>query len=148
MAKKLLDEEQGGVLKALAASNKPSLKKVEKKSSGIKLIMLDPNSTPVDEQGNPMEDTTLRKSLLNVLNGGKGNSIQRLAFETDPTEPSEAATGIYVRKLRLLPDDILKRIAIQDNLVAAIIIARAHHIASFGRKQPDRFSTGFKIVPL
>lgn len=147
MAKKnLLDVEPGGVLKALAASNKPALKKVEK--NHIRLIMLDPNSTPVDENGNPTEDTTLRKSLLNVLNGGKGNSIQRLAFETDPTEPSEAATGIYVRKLRLLPDDILKRIAIQDNLVAAIIIARAHHIATFGRKQPDRFSTGFKIVPL
>lgn len=123
-------------------------KKNVETSSKIRLIMLDPNSTPVDEEGNPMEDVTLRKSLLNVLNGGKKNSIQRLAFETDPTEPSEAATGIYVRKLRLLPDDILKRIAIQDNLVAAIIIARSNHLKTFGRKQPDRFSTGFKIVPM
>jgi hypothetical protein len=42
---------------------------------------------------------------------------------------------------------MLKRIAIQDDLVAAIVNMRAAQIQSFGRPQPDKYSTGFKIVP-
>jgi len=87
----------------------------------------------------------LVKSVLNLLNG-PGETIERLAFETDPSQ-NNLYQSLYRIKLRLLPDEILKRIAIQDDLVATICTARSNQISSFGRPQPDRFSTGFKIEP-
>jgi LAGLIDADG-like domain len=88
----------------------------------------------------------LVKSVLNTLNGGRGDSIERLSFETRPGINNEYG-GLWRRKLRLLPDEILKRIAIQDDLVAAIANTRSNQVAAFGRPQPDRFSTGVRIEP-
>lgn len=90
------------------------------------------------------ERSPLVKSVLNVLNGGREDSIERLAFETNPYI-TNIYQGLYRRKLRLLPDEMLKRISIQDDLVAAIVNTRSNQIAAFGRPQPDRFSTGYKI---
>lgn len=90
-------------------------------------------------------ENSLVKSVLNVLNG-PGDSIERLAFEVSPYTQNTYG-GLWKRKLRLLPDEILKRIAIQDDLVAAVVNTRSNQIAAFGRPQPDRFSTGFKIEP-
>lgn len=87
----------------------------------------------------------LTKSILNVLNGPK-DSIERLAFETDPSLNNQYQS-LYRSKLRLIPDNILKRIAIQDDLVASIVQARANQMSSFGRPRPDRFSTGYVIEP-
>lgn len=87
----------------------------------------------------------LVKSVLNVLNG-PGDSIERLAFEEQPWATNTYG-GLWKRKLRLLPDELLKRIAIQDDLVAAITNTRSNQLAAFGRPQPDRFSTGMKIEP-
>jgi hypothetical protein len=53
--------------------------------------------------------------------------------------------SLYRRKLRLLPDEVLKRIALQDDLVAAIVNTRSQMVSAFGRPQPDRFSTGYRI---
>ncbi len=89
---------------------------------------------------------SLVKSILNVLNGGNGNTIERLAFETNPGQTNTYA-ALYRNKLKLLPDGILKRIAIQDSLVAAIVNARSAMLQAFGRPQPDRHSTGFTIDP-
>jgi hypothetical protein len=47
--------------------------------------------------------------------------------------------------MKLLPDYILKRISIQDPLVASILLARGNQMAAFGRPQPSRDSTGYKI---
>jgi len=87
----------------------------------------------------------LVKSILNVLNG-PGDSIERLAFQVSPYTQNTYG-GLWKRKLRLLPDEILKRVSIQDDLVAAVVNTRSNQIAAFGRPQPDRFSTGFKIEP-
>jgi hypothetical protein len=87
----------------------------------------------------------LTKSILNILNGGD-NHIARLAFESDPSQVNNFA-GVYHAKLRLVPDSVLKRIAIQDSLVASIVRARQNHLSSFGRPRPDRFSSGFIIKP-
>lgn len=91
------------------------------------------------------EPPTLVKSILNVLNG-PNDSIERLAFESDPTIGHTFAS-LYEAKLRLIPDGILKRIAIQDDLVATIVQTRCNHISTFGRPRPDRFSTGYVIEP-
>jgi len=87
---------------------------------------------------------SLTKSILNIL--GNNNEVARLAFETDPTQVNNFA-GVYHAKLRLVPDSVLKRIAIQDSLVASIVRARQNHLTSFGRPRPDRYSKGFIIKP-
>jgi hypothetical protein len=89
--------------------------------------------------------TTLAKSLLDLLNGPK-ESIERLAFETDPNLVNQYQS-VYRAKVKLLPDSLLKRIIIQDDLVAAIIRARETQMSMFGRPRPNRFDTGYIIEP-
>lgn len=84
---------------------------------------------------------SLMKSVMNAL--GK-DEVVRLAFEADPSQLNQFST-LYKGKLRLIPDKILKRIAIQDDLVASIVQARQNQMSAFGRPRPDRFSTGFVI---
>jgi intein/homing endonuclease len=95
-------------------------------------------------RGIPEEKPSFSKSIINILNGQ--GTIERLAFEADPSQINQYA-GVYKAKMRLIPDTILKRIAIQDSLVANIVRARQNHIASFGRPRPDRFSLGYLIKP-
>lgn len=90
------------------------------------------------------EKPSLLKSILNVLNGNE--NIERLAFESDPTLVNRYGS-LYRAKLRLLPDTIIKRISIQDSLVAAIVNTRGNHLSVMGRERPDRFSMGFVIRP-
>lgn len=95
-------------------------------------------------QKKEVEKPSLAKAILNVLNTKEEDSIERLAFETDPDHNTQFG-GLFVAKTMLIPDDILKRIMIQDDLVASIVNARSNHLASFGIPRPDRFSKGFSI---
>lgn len=113
------------------------------KKSTVVVDLLDPATTQEVAKAEAAE-TSLRKSVLNLLNGSSG--ITRLAFEQDPTEHLTYAS-IYKPKVRLIPDDLLKRIGIQDDLVASIVGARADHLAAFGHERSDRFSSGFVIEP-
>ena len=121
---------------------------VVKNKPTIHLHLADPNSTDISslEKGEMGEEKTaspLLKSILNALRDHE-DKVNRLAFEKDPTTNVEHA-NLYRPKTNLIPDNLLKRIAIQDDLVAAIVNARANQVSAFGRPQPDRFSTGFKI---
>lgn len=89
-------------------------------------------------------ETPLIKSILSSVN--KHEKVQALAFESDPNQPNRYA-GIYFEKLGLLPDRILKRIAITDDLVAAILNIRANQASRFGEVLENRFSMGFRIEP-
>lgn len=111
------------------------------KKSQVKVEMLDPMNPVMGEA----VENSLRKSVLNMLNGGS-TGLTRLAFEQDPTENLTYAS-IYKPKVRLIPDDLLKRIAIQDDLVASIVGARADHISAFGHERSDRFSSGYILEP-
>ena len=132
-----------GLVRQLASDDRPKKRgsKMEKREVGLAFV--DPAEEPKDD-----EKPTLVKSILNVLDGGPGgkNTIERLAFETDPSI-SNQYSSLYRAKLRLIPDIILKRISIQDDLVAAIVNARSNHVAAHGRARPDRFSVGFVIDP-
>lgn len=126
----------------------PKIAKKEKRT--ISFSLADPNNTPLEdlenlkkEEEGGVKTSPLVKSILNVLNGPK-DSIERLAFESDPTTVNQYQS-VYRSKLKLIPDHYLKRIAIQDDLVAAILNARANQVMSFGRLQRDRFSTGISI---
>ena len=88
------------------------------------------------------EPPSFAKSIVNLLNS-QGN-IERLAFETDPSFNNEFLS-VYKAKMRLVPDSILKRISIQDDLVATIVRTRQNHIMPFGRPRPDRYSLGYVI---
>jgi hypothetical protein len=125
------------LLKSLA----PQLVKSEKRSSKQKQVtttVIDPFAELEKDDKQPK---SFSKSILNVLDGGK-NSIERLAFEVDPSL-TNTYSGVYKQKHRLLPDAVLKRIQIQDDLVAAIVNARASQVATFGRKRPTRHDFGF-----
>jgi type II secretory pathway pseudopilin PulG len=115
----------------------------------VHLHLADPNNTNIEElrqqEGEGYIENPLVKSMLTALNEGD-ERIQRLAFERDPTANNEYA-AIFRQKIRLIPDFLLKRVSIQDDLVASIISARSNHISAFGRPQPDRFSLGFKVEP-
>jgi len=89
---------------------------------------------------------TFAKSIVNILDGSS-DGIHRLAFEVDPNIANIEA-GLYIAKRRLIPDHVLKRIAIQDSLVATIVRTRQNHMSSFGRPRPDRYSKGYVIRPL
>lgn len=86
------------------------------------------------------------KSIIDALGETDHKEVHRLAFEINPDNSNKSAY-IYRPKVRLLPDELLKKIAIQDDLVAAIVLARANHMESFGRPRPDRTATGFVIEP-
>ena len=96
------------------------------------------------KQAKDEEKPTLEKAIMKSLN--QQGEVERLAFEVDPLNSNRYAS-IYKMKTRLIPDKMLKRIAIQDDLVAAIIQARQNQMSAFGRPRPDRFSTGFIIEP-
>jgi hypothetical protein len=95
-------------------------------------------------RGGEDEKPSLAKSILNQLNGPGADSVERLAFEVDPSQRN-SYSGVYRAKLRLVPDTILKRIAIQDSLVATIVRARQNQMSAFGRPRATRFGNGFII---
>jgi hypothetical protein len=118
-----------------------------KKRNKIVFDVLDPSVGDDDlrkiEDGETVE-SPLIKSIVNSLDSSK--KITRLAFDEDPSSPNRYG-GLYFDKVSLLPDRVIKRISIVDDLIATIIRARGNHAASFGHELQDRFSTGFRIEP-
>lgn len=136
MAKSLFDTKKPDevpLIKAVLEAKNP------KRTGKISVELTDPF-------GKRSEGMTLHKSLSDLMDGG-ADSVERLAFEINPRKIN-VYSSLYRVKEKLLPDDLLKRMAIQDDLVAAIANARAFHMSSMGRPQPDRHSTGFKIEPI
>lgn len=92
-------------------------------------------------QKNQPEDVF--ESLAKSLQSEELKTV-RLAFEVNPSDQSNFDT-LYIKKQRLLPDNMLKQLAIKDDLVAAIVQTRQRQIAAFGRPRPDRHSIGFTV---
>jgi len=67
-----------------------------------------------------------------------------LAFTENPA-PSDNYLGLYKSKRRLLPDEVLKQIRVQDHLIAAILRARGSMMSLFGNLQKDRFDVGVNV---
>src|ERR1700677_4185904 len=131
------------ILEGLARDSGTSITKSEKKHRN-EVYIADPNITEADLDEYERGQSPLVKSILNVLNGGQKEGVERLAFTNNPTQVNQYK-GLWKTKLRLVPDTLLKRIAIQDDLVASILQARSAHLSAFGRPPRDRFSTGFVI---
>jgi hypothetical protein len=116
--------------------------RMEQTRKGEVRIRLD--NEVLEEVSKIKEPQSLEKAIMRALNN-QGDA-ERLAFESDPTQNNKFY-GLYKQKQRLIPDKLLKRICIQDDLVASIVQARQNQMAAFGRPRPDRFSTGFIIEP-
>ena len=142
MAKSSIELESLSPLMQNIVQQATVLRKGEKKG------MKDMTLTFVDPEGEPAADEkpSLVKSIMNVLDGNGKNTIERLAFETDPAINNQYQS-LYRAKIRLIPDSILKRLSIQDDLVAAICNARSNQLSAFGRPRPTRFDLGFVIDP-
>lgn len=131
------DQIDAGMAKAQATTRK------------IKFSYLEPEEVEVlAKKANDNAASPLEKSVLNSLwdiNQGK-STLHRLAFDEDPRNVNYYQS-LWIPKRNQIPDEILKRISIQDDLVAAIWMVRANHVSSFGRELQDRFATGFRIEP-
>lgn len=73
--------------------------------------------------------------------------ITRLGFTGNPYKTDSTLTGLYYIKPSGLPEPILKRISTTDSLVGSILLARQKQVSQFGRRQEDRLSLGFGIIP-
>jgi hypothetical protein len=85
-----------------------------------------------DEPGAPL------MYAINQASGSANKKAPRLAFTENPA-PRDNYLGLFKSKRRLLPDEVLKQIRIQDHLVAAILRARGSMISLFGHFKKDRF---------
>ena len=99
----------------------------------------------LEKAGYKAEDP--RSPLLYAIqqaSGSANKNAPRLAFSENPA-PSDNYLGLYKSKRRLLPDEVLKQIRIQDHLIAAILRARGSMMSLFGHKQKDRFDIGMEV---
>lgn len=129
----LINQDVANKLNTELAGNSQVLTKVEKEF-GLEFI-----DTDSSEKSKP----TLLKSILNHI---EDEHIQRLAFESQPSA-SNQYHALYKQKQRLLPDWVLKNIAIGDEAVASIVRIRCNQVSVFGRPRPNRFEIGFCLQP-
>lgn len=93
------------------------------------------------------EPTDPSSPLMFAIQRAAGSAKKKapsLAFTENPI-PSDNYLGLFKSKRRLLPDDVLKTIRVQDHLVAAILRARSGQLSLFGNLCRDRFDVGVKI---
>jgi hypothetical protein len=81
---------------------------------------------------------------IQAATGSAKKNAPALAFTENPA-PSDNYLGLFKSKRRLLPDEVLKTIRVQDHLVAAILRARGAHVSLFGHLRKDRFDIGVEI---
>lgn len=122
--------------------NTPPPGMVLHKSSKIKF-----DGARLSEFSNETPLEALEKSISNSIQAvRRGEEITRIAFEEDPK--NRRSTGVWKRKSNWqIPDHVIKRIAMSDDLVAAVVQARSMFLSPFGNELQDRFSIGFCIEP-
>src|ERR1019366_7619513 len=82
---------------------------------------------------------------ISQASGSANKKAPRLAFTENPA-PSDNYLGLFKSKRRLLPDEVLKQIRLQDHLVAAILRARGSMMSLFGHLRKDRFDVGIEVA--
>lgn len=85
--------------------------------------------------------------LLFAIQQATGQTTKKapsLAFTENPT-PGDNYLGLTKSKRKLLPDDVLKLVRVQDHLIAAILRARGSMLSLFGHLRKDRFDIGIEL---
>src|SRR6202051_2442374 len=110
-----------------------------KKEKGPKLIFLDSSineeTLAKSENGEDVSGSPLVKGIMSAIN--RQEHLKRLTFEEDPNLPHRYG-GLFFDKVALIPDRVLKRIAIVDDLVADCITIRSQQLSTFCRPLSDR----------
>ncbi len=102
----------------------------------------DEDLTKLEKEGESIH-SPLIKSIVNSLRRA-GDKIMPLAFTEDPSSPNRYG-GLYYQKLVSVPDQLLKRVAITDDLVAACTFTRANHLKAYGKELEERHDFGYRI---
>ena len=98
----------------------------------------------LEKAGYKGEPGQLMYALEQATGSAGPKKAPALAFTENPA-PSDNYLGLYKSKRRLLPDEVLKQIRVQDHLIAAILRARGSMMSLFGNLQKDRFDVGLEI---
>lgn len=98
----------------------------------------------LEKAGYAGEGGNLMYALQQATGSAGPKKAPALAFTENPA-PSDNYLGLYKSKRRLLPDEVLKQIRVQDHLIAAILRARGSMMSLFGNLQKDRFDVGLEI---
>lgn len=100
------------------------------------------NEELIRKSAAPITTADLIKSVTGAVQAGK--RIPRLAFNENPIQRDSFA-GVFKFKSNLLPSAIIKKIRVQNLLVAAIVRTRGFQMSMFGHPKNNRFDIGIEI---
>jgi len=90
----------------------------------------------------PATTADLIKSAMGAVQSGK--KVPRLAFNENPMQKDSFA-GVFKFKANLLPSNVIKKIRVQNLLVAAIVRTRGNQLSMFGHLKNNRFDIGIEV---
>ena len=117
-------------------------KKISFSTSAVQPIQDEYNEQIIKNSGGQNIMNDLIKSAIGTVNRKK--TIPRLAFSENPLQYDNYA-GIYKIKKDLCPSSVIKRIRVQNLLVAAILRARGNTMSMMGHLRKDRFDVGIEV---
>jgi hypothetical protein len=100
------------------------------------------NEISIQKSAAPMITSDLIKNAMGSIK--KGKIVPRLAFEENPIRQSNYA-GVYKYKSFLLPSSVIKKIRVQNLLIAAIVRTRGNQMSMFGHVRNNRFDIGIEV---
>ena len=119
----------------------------------ITLTFADDESTDIQKKQDENNEVILRNAgikttdlLRQAVGSATSNSkkIPRIAFEKSSLHKDTYA-GIFSLKKDLLPPQVIKRIRVENLLVAAILRTRGNMMSMCGHPRKDRFDLGIEI---
>jgi len=93
----------------------------------------------------------LSKSIISILDARSApyavpnDEPERKSYTYDP-QSGLLYSGLYRRRLNLLPYVVLKQMAENNELLACILNTRGNQLSLFGQPQVSRYDIGYKIV--
>jgi len=139
------DTTNNDISKQLADAAKAAQTISEANKKGVVFSMGQSADGVLEKAG--YEPTNPNSQLMYTLQQAAGSANKkapRLAFTENPA-PTDNYLGLYKSKRRLLPDEVLKQIRLQDHLVASILRARGSTMSLFGHLRKDRFDVGVEL---
>jgi hypothetical protein len=96
-----------------------------------------------------IQKSSAPSTILDLIKNATGSvvtskKVPRLAFQDNPTR-NENFAGVFKFKSNLLPSAIIKKIRVQNLLIAAIVRTRGAQISMFGHPRNNRFDIGIEI---
>ena len=100
------------------------------------------NETIMAKSAAPVFTRDLIRSAIGSVQVGK--KVPRLAFNENPLQKDTYA-GIFKFKSNLLPAAIIKKIRVNNLLIAAIVRTRGNQLSMFGHVRNNRFDIGIEV---